>query len=404
MSPSIRKSHARVSLDELIHRTGRSLDRHRDAFWRLVNAIRASSELLSKAEGPSRDHWLDKERIVAACSLIATRCEQWTREPESWTPSAAGQWQQLRSLLDHLFARFPVPAFMTSAWLYGQGQDWEANLYLHLAQGLSVRQFQSPFSWRLSKAGARWFMQAPDDHFPLTAFRWAQVRSLGGDNGLARSLLWTLLIAPTIDEAFWERVIRFLIENSPLAGDEVESIVRFIYRQRFAPAESVWGRGAGVEPLQPAFSLEGWTLSTLRRHMANWQTELACRMPVPIHVNQGATWEPTTIEPFQLEDGSEVWSVRELLTAGELQAEGGIMRHCVGSYVSACRHRRTSIWSMRVEQGEVQKRVLTIEVLPATMTIRQAQGRRNAPPTPAARRLLLLWAKRSGLRFADSVT
>jgi len=213
-----------------------------------------------------------------------------------------------------------------------------------------------------------------------------------------------VLVAPTADERFWGTVIRFLIESSPLAGDEIESIVNFIHRQRFEPAESVWGRGAGLQPLQPDFSLEGWSISALRRHMANWQAELASRMSARFHHDRGPTWEPTTIPPLQVSNGLETWSVRELLTAGELQVEGGMMRHCVGSYVSACRIRRSSIWSMRVERGPIQKRVLTIEVLPATMTIRQAKGRRNAPPTPTARQMLLLWAKRSGLRFADSVT
>jgi hypothetical protein len=235
------------------------------------------------------------------------------------------------------------------------------------------------------------------------AFRWAQVRSLGGDSRLARSLLRTILMAPTADERFWETVIRFLVENGPLVDVEVEAIVGFICRQRFEPAEVVWGRGAGDRPLQPDFSLEGRSLSGLRHYMANWQAELACRVSTPAREGRELSWAPTPIEPFRLHDGVQTWSVRELLTASELRAEGGIMRHCVGSYVSACRLRRTSIWSMRIENGEAPKRVLTIEILPATRTIRQAKGKSNAPPCHTASRVLLLWAKHAGLKFDESV-
>jgi len=401
MFPSLRKSHAKAKLDELIHRTGRSLGRHRDPFWRLVNAIRASSTLLAPANTPSRHHWHTIEQIVDACSLIAAQSDRWPREPESWNSSATSHWQLFRSLLDHLFAIYRVPAFMTWAWLDDRGQGWERELHLHLAQGLSARRFAPPFSWRMSKASARWFMQAPDDLRPFAAFRWAQVRSLGGDNRLARCLLQTVLMSPTTDEQFWEAVIQFLIESGPLVDEEVESIVTFIHRQRFESAEVVWGRGAGVRPLQPDLSLDGCSISALRRHIANWQAELACRMPTRVCQNHGVSWKPTAIEPFQMIDGVSTWTVRELLSANDLRIEGGILRHCVGSYVAACRQRRTSIWSMRVEHDEVQKRVLTIEVLPATRTIRQAKGKSNSTPSHAAMRVLTLWAKRAGLKFDD---
>jgi hypothetical protein len=405
MSPSLRNSHAKVCLDQLIQATGRSLDQHRDAYWRLVNVVRASSTLLAQADGPSRYHRLESERIVAACSFIAEQSERWTREPETWLPSGHSQWQLFRSLLDHLFAQFPLPGFMTRVWLAERHESWEMELYFHLARGRGVRQFgMSPYPWRLTKSGARFFMQVPDDLQPAMAFRWAQIQSLGGDIRLARSLLRTVLAAPTADEAFWETVIRFLIENWPLPGGEAESIVHFIQQQRFEPAERVWGRGAGTQPLQPDFGLAGWSLSAMRRHMANWQAELASRITARFCVEQRPGWEPTTIQPLEFNDGAATWSICELLTASELRVEGGIMRHCVGSYVSACRSRRTSIWSMRVDRGQTQRRELTIEVVPETKTIRQANGKFNAPPSSVASRLLLLWAKQAGLKFDSSVS
>jgi hypothetical protein len=77
------------------------------------------------------------------------------------------------------------------------------------------------------------------------------------------------------------------------------------------------------------------------------------------------------------------------------------MRHCVATYVSDCARRRTSIWSMKVCQGETRRRVLTIEVLPHTRTIWQARGRRDSPPTEIAERMLDRWAKQEGLTMRE---
>jgi hypothetical protein len=336
---------------------------------------------------------------------MANQAERWYRQPETWLPRSQSQWQLFRSLLDHMFAQYPVPGCMSWAWLAERTKPWERELYIHLARGHSVRTFQSSYPWRLTKSGARFFIQAPDDLRPVTAYRWAQIRSLGGDISLARSLLGTVLAAPTADEAFWATVIQFLIENGPFPTGEAASIVQFIQRQRFEPAEHVWGRGAGTRPLQPEFSLAGSSLSALRRHMANWQGEFASQVSARFRVDeQTPAWEPTTIRPLQVSDDGETWTIHELLNPSELRVEGGIMRHCVGSYVSACRTRRTSIWSLRVARGQTQRRELTIEVVPETKTIRQAKGRFNAPPSPIARRMLLLWANRAGLKVDSSVS
>ncbi len=64
------------------------------------------------------------------------------------------------------------------------------------------------------------------------------------------------------------------------------------------------------------------------------------------------------------------------------------MRHCVATYIYDCRRRRTSIWSLKLNQGEHRNRLLTIEVDPKTRTIWHARGRRNSPPTEKSQELL----------------
>lgn len=303
--------------------------------------------------------------------------------------------------MNHLFAKYPVPNFMAGVWLRENPETvpW-LELFIHLGRGRSVRQFETPF--RFTKSMARYFMQAPDDLTVEQAFRWAQVRGSGGDVQLARTIISTVLANPTTDEIFWESVIRFLVANAPLANEEVRQIVEFIHRQRFQPAEIVWGRGAGPEPLQPGFDIRGRSLRSLRRHMTNWRKELMPKMPELPNRSEPA-WPATGIGSFQYDDGSQYWTIEELLTGKALVIEGGIMQHCVASYIHVCTRQRTSIWSMKICEEEQSKRVLTIQVSPSSRTILQAKGRKNAPPDDRSWAMLQKWAEQERLVLSSGV-
>jgi len=404
MSSPQRRQFAKRRLDELIVRFAESHSSPLDPYWRLIDAVRARSRLLVPF---SNRGWSDPdnaEQVVRACVRMADRLDRWRSAPEVWSAPDAGPFVQFRSLASHLFDSYRVPNFMAPVWMSTADQPWEVDLYLHLASGRSVRQFKLPAAFDqflCTKKVAALFMQAPDDSHPIQALRWAHVRSLGGDKRVARLLSrWDILALPSEQEDFWETVIRFLIRNSPISSDEIRQIVRFIDRQRFQPAETVWGPGGGQQPLQPEFTLQGRSLMSLRRHMANWRTELAERRSVP-PPPLTRPWPPTPIKPFRHMQGDALWTIDELLTDQELRIEGGIMRHCVGSYSYRCARRWTSIWSMRMQQGECRKRVLTIEVGPSDGTIWEAKGRRNSPPTETARQLLEQWAHQEGLKLAE---
>jgi hypothetical protein len=393
-----RKPFAKRKLDGLISKFAESLTDARKPFWRLIHVIRSASRLLTPFPDRGRTDPLQFERILQACVRIAHFWQFWQRQPEIWTPPVANSFVQFRSLLSHLFDRYPVPSFMAPVWFHESFEPWQLDLYLHLAAGRSIRQFELPRAIRISKQAACYFMQAPDDLCPNKAIRWALVRSYGGDDRLARLLLSrTILDGTTEDEVFWESVIRFLIKNGPISADEVVAIVQFIHQQRFQPAELVCGPRMGQQPLQPRFTLRGRSLMSLRRHMANWRSEL--RLTTPPFIPSIPCWERTAISPFRCSSGDLFWSIDELLTSKDLLQEGHMMKHCVASYIHVCAHRQTSIWSMQVQKGERKQRVLTIEVNPSTRTIRQAKGRRNLPPCRPAMEMLQQWATQEDLKF-----
>lgn len=391
-----RRQHAKQRVDDLLRHFAPTWI-SAPYYWRLTDAVRSQSQLLSVPNPlPGRMQMEFLARIMRGCRRMAERWGNWHRQPEQWTAPAANPFVVFRSLVTHLFDQYPVPRLMTAVWLADRHLARELDLYLHLAAGRSLRQFRLPLVGRLSKSAAAQFMQAPDDLHPLAAVRWARVRALGGTPGLARVLsTCSELVVPTPHEEFWEAVTRFLVRHEPMSADEVVKIVRFVQRQRFEAAERVWGRGAGRDPVQPNLTLRGRSLRSLRRHMAHWRTELAHRFtPVePARTN----WLPSPIGPFRWVTGDTVWTIDEILTDRELRAEGGIMRHCVATYIHRCARRRTSIWSMKVDSPSQRKRVLTIEVDPRTRRVWQAKGKRNSLPHGEAKEMLIRWVQQESL-------
>lgn len=400
MSSYLRKRCAKRTLDELIRESAPANSKARIPYWRLVGAIRASSQLLHPEPFRGDALLASHADVLRACVQIVSKRGFWKRRPETWVASNANLFVQFKSLVSHLFERFDVPMFLTPAWCSADRKSWQIDLYLHLAAGRSIRQFEWPLPYpvQMTKREARWFMQAPDDCFVIGAWRWAQVRALGGDRRLADILTMApSLLIPTEHEEFWKSVIRFLINNAPMTAAEINEIVAFIHQQRFLPADRVWGRGAGQEPLQPEFSMKGRSLMSLRRHMANWRTDLLTKIPALTKLEPG--WARTNIGAFRHSTGDTLWTIDELLSDRELRIEGGIMKHCVATYIQECAQRETSIWSMKMQQGGRRKRRLTIEVLPNSKIIWEAKGKQNDLPDEPEIEMLQRWAAQEGLKI-----
>lgn len=396
MSPSTRRDDRRQQMDAVIRRYASFVANRSDLYWRLIRIIRSQSSLLKPRPWRGR---IGINQLLLACMRLVWRSQLWVRPPETWVAPAANASVQFRSLVSHLLDEYPVPPFMPLVWLQPDAR-WEIDLYLHLASGRSVRQFESqhPRFGHLcvTKRMARLFMTAPDDFSPAAALRWAQVCALGGDYRLARGLAGTVVLSSlTNHEVFWEQVIRFLIREQPFCCEEAAQIVDFVHRQRFQPAEKVWGEGAGDSPLQPDLSLQGRSLMSLRRHMTNWRTELVSRRPNLISPACG--WPGTDIRPLQLCLGPQTWTIEELRSDQQLRAEGGIMGHCVALYISDCARGQTSIWSMRVRDEVRVRRVMTIEVHPRHRRILEFRGKTNSMPDELPMKMLQRWADQEQL-------
>ena len=370
-------------------------------YFRLIHTVMRESSLLAPSSYRGRDAHSKMQEMIQALARIALHCNQRVREIEAWWTIAQSHNDQFDSLLRHLFVKYAMPRFMNQVWFRG-GND--VKIYLSIAKGNGPRQCGLPA--KLSKAMAGHFMNAPDDLTVWQAIRWSQVLSSGGSTRLARLILKSRLGEQQDEESFWLEVINFLCQveqaQAPTLEDrEVDQVIEFVNDHRFRPAYIVLGFPVGSRlPLQPEFSLHRRSLRWFRRHQANWRNEV--QLPTDDQtmrrLRQGA-WQPIGIQGLRVELKDELWTIEELLTANQLDIEGGIMQHCVGGYDNLCQKGRSSIWSMRVTRGDTCKRILTIEVCPKTKKILQASGKQNKEPTLEAYRLLKKWASGQELSF-----
>src|SRR5438067_2361540 len=110
------RRHARRLLDDSIH-AARALTRDDPEalvpYERLLHPIRTRTRLLRPSGNPSPpfgDHCF----VNAGLHALALHHADWLRPVEAWEPPRANPWPVFTSLAHHLFALYPVHAFMTS--------------------------------------------------------------------------------------------------------------------------------------------------------------------------------------------------------------------------------------------------------------------------------------------------
>jgi len=393
-------------LDDAIHAHRRWLAHHHGralpAYERLLGQVQTRTTLLHPTHRAG-DH---RRQINDGLLALALYHGDWLRPVESWRPDQQNSYPVFAALAQHLFARYPVPACMTSVWFnLPIGARLPQHIwYKHLGLGRSIRTASVPL--RLTRAMAHLFTQAPHYFSAVAALRWAQVRGLGGDDALARVIVGTRLGKVLENEGFWETVLEFFVKHSLLDRAQVGPIVDFLQHQRFEWREGVSSTGAfGKQPPpQPEFSMKGRTPASMSRLVAAWHRQLGQELQQPT-----LCWRHSTVKDFQMVEGSaelgnsRMWTISELLTNRALFLEGQAMRHCVATYARNCFRRQTSIWTMQIEHAKGRHRVMTIEVDLPRRVICQARKKSNQRPHGREMEVLECWANEQGLRVAEAL-
>lgn len=341
---------------------------------------------------------------IEALVLIAVHADSWHRELELWRPRSHNVRRQFASLVRHLFAQYDMPAFFDGAWFTGRSNNASRfrRWYLRVASGQSIRTCDLPIEY--TKKMAHHFTQAPDDVTIPQAIRWGQVIALGGDEPLARAIFGTRLGSNYENDDFWITVIRWFIANPMLDRAQVGPIVDYLYDQRFVVRrEMVGDKEVHVAP-QPNLQMKGRSPIVLLQQVDAWHRQLTRQANQRI-----INWNRSGLDEGKFEEGSlegnnyKIWTIRELLSSKELQAEGKTMRHCVATYATSCVRGQCSIWTMEVESFSGTEKLLTIEVQNAYRLIWQVRGRYNRLATEKERHVVQRWASGQRLKFASHV-
>lgn len=370
---------------------------HRTGFDRLLHAVQSRSRLFGRAvlgapraNDPSLLAFAPLRGLVA----MARRRDVWLAEPETWSPPSRAPLAIFGSLAQHLFARWPMPAFMASAWygLFDEHRSW----YERVGAGESWRRVGIPMP--ISRAMAHLLLRAPASSTIVGGLRWAQTMAMGGTPALARALVATRLGRALANEDFWETVVRFFATRPEIAHEHVAPIVEMIDERRFGGASGfVDGTYGALAPVEPDFAMEGRTLSSLLALVAERT------FGVRIRTRHNVSWRPAPLRPFALVDDEKqhAWSIAELCSSDALVFEGRAMRHCIATYVGRCRRGESSVWTMQIETPTEQRRVLTIEVDMKRRKINCARRRANARASEAERAVLAKWAEQEGIAMLD---
>ena len=335
-----------------------------------------------------------------AIALMACYHECWIREPRKWKVGSKSPNRVLNSLINHLFVRHRIPAFLYKVWLQRGAEHADDNLriFVHIADGHSVRTagVGMPYSKRMS----HFFMQAPSELSVRQAIRWGQIQAMDLSEAVANAIVATQLGTDFSNLEFWNTFFQWLVKHPMLSAYEVGPIVDFIRYQKFGNhANAPYPTAV---PPHPNFSMKGRTPQSMLRAVERWHGRLASyRLRVP-----PVRWARSTISEFELEEGvsrKRIWTIHELNTSQALHNEGQLLNHCVATYGRSCSLGHTSIWSLQLHTDEMSERLLTVEVRPGSKTICQARGKCNRMPRANELRILRRWAEQAGLRLLKNL-
>jgi len=324
------------------------------------------------------------------------------RQIFDWTPNQNQSVHlQYCDLVRHLFTRYDVPQ-----WMLKSGSAVDLLALIHIGAGGSLRTAWPNIKFSKSMAKELWLV--PSATRRADAFAWAEIKTLGGSDCLAKTLCSGSRLL-YFNPRFRTTVMRFFVRcerdaTTPLLKSEIPSAIGFIQNIKLLPARALLGLRVHpyAGPLCPDFSLEGRNLRWLRRRMANWQEEIVANLDTEMFAKP-IDWHPCEFEGVDFINQDHKWRIFELCSAWRLKNEGTKMRHCVASYVNKCCSGKAAIWTVRKTnlQTNSTSSMATIEVNPITRTVVQIRAKHNLSPSESTMQVIRRWADSVNLNVAE---
>ncbi len=325
---------------------------------------------------------LDKEYVEAVLVLSKSSHK---RDIKDWVPRGKGKMTQFVSLAEHVWASYPVPKFLWSAF-------WERDvIYIYpivqrIAAGESFAKMcqNGSFPLPLTKKQCHDFLNSSADISFVKALRKVQIQKYNGSERLLQAWMNNEIgnrLRIYLNEEFWDSVLAWLCKNPMFDLTQLGPLIDYIRHRRRQDKD---------------FSMKGRSVLAMIRGMHEWHGELTKQKTFnesnydPSGFKNGK-WEVTKKE--RTGHSHEIWKIEEILTSKDLYKEGSTHNHCVASYSESIVSGSVSIWSMSCN-GE---RKITIEVRNQSRKIVQARGKFNRMYDNEEYKYMLNWAQDNGL-------
>ncbi len=351
--------------------------------------------------------------MIPVVARIAAYAEQWIRLPERWQPCDSPEPREiLRSLLEHLFASWPLPSHFDSAW-YAKGdlklleRDW----YCRVACGEGLRNLPGMPPSITSRA-LHLAKQAPEHLTIRQALRWGQVKAMGGTDELLAEVLSHRMVVDLSNDSIWSRLLKKVIAAGNFRAADfsiiADALVMLLSQDKWMRATALVGLplpellNHGINFWNTILKFTCENLEDIRR------SDVRCpKLRSQLHQAYAAFWPAMLGSDFDYgrhrQDGTRNWRVEELTHPHQLIAEGKAMRHCVATYGSRCRKGESAIFSLRSHRVEseqhLMERHLTIEVNPRSRRVVQVRGRRDKRVHPGEFEAFRQWLKKFQLTY-----
>ncbi|MEZ6045191.1 MAG: PcfJ domain-containing protein [Planctomycetaceae bacterium] len=345
--------------------------------------------------------WRDNPYLM--CLVRLARYERnWIRPIGSlklWGKDIA---QHFLTLINHLFMTWPIPKFMYQVWFIDDYlNELPRKWFVYLSRGRNI--FHAQIAPHYTRKMVAHFLDAPQKSSIKQAMLWGRVRGLGGSEALAKAISSSDIIDNHRNIEFWSNVIKWLIRYESEVVLRVNSIIEYIYDQKFYRRyEYIDGNWTHIDPPAPNLTMKDRKPAAIFRQIEEWHFQACRNCTNPV-------WNKSGIDDFaykeELDENNlfRQWRVRELVTIVELLQEASQMRNCVASYANDCSTYGSSIWSLTSEQESSCKNELTIQVVNENREIVQAKAFSNQRPSKRQRSILRKWAEQANLKISRYV-
>ena len=363
---------------------------------KIQNALTSRSKLLESGKREKKHKKKTAGELYQWLSLRGIEGRT-LRTADTYVPKSHNLEKQLRGLINHLFVRYPVPAFLYNACLKDDALLFKSHheMYRHwfvtLAQGGSFPKLVKEF---MTGKEAFLFLSAPANNRIHENVWWAKMMAAGLPINLAERLITRIFSHHFFDDPQGRlaEVIQFYARfhqgmDKVTFGEVTDFLVWKLREDR-------------------AFRLKGRTVSSVIKLTNEWHLLMQ-----KAKLGHTIEWKGLGLTDWTLETKESIWKVTELCNNRELMNEGRKQRHCVYSYVHSCVSGRSAIFSLRgyckaavgcTEEGEVlwdtsqDQTRLTIEVN-SQRTVVQVRGSLNRLPSVEEKRILRHWTGEKGL-------